>query len=91
MSQEYSANNSKSFLYYLSFVLIGLILIDKSLHNRSLKLNPQKLTSSVSHVQNLDSLEDPNILECKHGICKICFLIWNKRSNLCPICKRKFT
>ncbi|MBK8399055.1 MAG: GerMN domain-containing protein [Leptospiraceae bacterium] len=63
MSQEYSANNSKSFLYYLSFVLIGLILIDKSLHNRSLKLNPQKLTSSVSHVQNLDSLEDPNILE----------------------------
>ena len=65
MSQEYSSNNSKSFLYYLSFVLIGLILIDKSLHRKSLKLNPEKLTSPISHVQNFDSLEDSNIPETK--------------------------
>lgn len=67
MAQEYSSNNSKSFLYYLSFVLIGLILIDKSLHRKSLKVNPGKITSPISHVQSFDSLEDSNIPEKKES------------------------
>ncbi|MBP9884881.1 MAG: GerMN domain-containing protein [Leptospiraceae bacterium] len=62
MSQEYPSNSSKSFLYYLSFILIGLILIDKSLHRKPPKLNTQKL-NPINHVQNIDLLEDSNIPE----------------------------
>jgi len=62
VSQEYPSNSSKSFLYYLSFILIGLILIDKSLHRKSPKLNVQK-SNAINHVQNIDLLEDPNTSE----------------------------
>lgn len=65
MSQEYSSNSSKSFLYYLSFILIGLILIDKSLYRKANKLNAQKLNSPISHVHNID-LEDSNSLDEKN-------------------------
>ncbi len=54
MSQEFPSNSSKSFLYYLSFILIGLILIDKSLHRKSYKPNTLKSQASISHVTNFN-------------------------------------
>lgn len=62
MSQEYQSNSSKSFLYYLSFILIGLILIDKSLHKKPIKIS-NRLQTPISHVSANDLLEDANIPE----------------------------
>lgn len=61
MSQEFQSNSSKSFLYYLSFILIGLILIDKSLHRKPIKPNAQKLQSSINHVTNFNFANDSSI------------------------------
>ncbi len=60
MSQEFQTNSSKSFLYYLSFILIGLILIDKSFHRKSYKPNVQRLQSPISHVTNFELPEETN-------------------------------
>jgi spore germination protein GerM len=61
VSQEFQSNSSKSFLYYLSFILIGLILIDKSLHRKQIKPNAYKTQSSINHVTSFDLTEDAKL------------------------------
>ncbi|HMV41987.1 MAG TPA: GerMN domain-containing protein [Leptospiraceae bacterium] len=58
-SQEYQSTSSKSFLYYLFFVLIALIMIDKTLQRKQIKPNTNKFTSQVSQISKLD-IEDIN-------------------------------
>ena len=67
MSQEFQSNSSKSFLYYLSFILIGLILIEKSLHRKPFKPNTLKAQSSINHVTNFDITDDTSIPSFAEG------------------------